>query len=93
MTAATRPATSPRETSHQWQKTFMQDCDTNMHAQHIVVSCVDNGGGPFWVLETERWAFDSIAELLAVLARAGVTMTSPPDLAAHASEQPTEVTS
>ena len=57
-------------------------CDvTGAGIQAIKVSAHDAGGGKFLVIETQRWALDSIDELTEVLndaaKRLGVLETSP----------------
>lgn len=57
----------------EWNKGFSQDGDCcNGERQHIDVQQLDGGGGPFWVITTERWAFDNIEEFVALLRHAGV---------------------
>lgn len=36
-------------------------------SQYIEVAVVDEGGGPFWVIKTDRWAFDDLKEFTALL--------------------------
>jgi hypothetical protein len=52
------------------------DCSESDLGQTLRVSTHDAGSGPYYVLESERWAFDSIAEvtkhLLDFAARAGM---------------------
>ena len=46
--------------------TVEQDADScamNSLGQWLTVKVEDAGGGPFYVLETERWAVDSFTEL------------------------------
>lgn len=55
----------------EFQMTFTQDgdcCDTN-HEQYITIKTQNGGGGDFFVIETERWAFDNIPELITILKR------------------------
>lgn len=60
----------------EFEKTFVQEpdtCDGETEAvQRLRVSQVDGGGGPFWRISTERWAFDSIEEIVQTLREAGV---------------------
>lgn len=59
----------------EFEKTFTQDadtCDGNGPLQFLRVQQEDGGSGPFWLIVTERWAIESIAELVAVLEQAGV---------------------
>ena len=62
--------------------TFTQEADTCASGgdgyQNLIVREEDGGGGSFYAIETERWAFDSITELIAVLRRAGCRETSDP---------------
>lgn len=62
--------------------TFTQETDTCASGddgyQNLIVREEDGGGGSFYAIETERWAFDSIEELIAVLRRAGCRETSYP---------------
>lgn len=57
--------------SQDFKMTFTQDgdcCDTN-HEQYITIKTENGGGGDFFVIETERWAFDNIPELITTLMR------------------------
>jgi hypothetical protein len=45
--------------------------------QSLIVREEDGGGGSYYVIETERWAFDSIYDLIAVLKRAGCRDVKP----------------
>ena len=63
--------------------TFTQESDTCSIGdvyQNLIVREEDGGGGSFYAIETERWAFDSIAELVSVLRRAGCRETSDPSI-------------
>jgi hypothetical protein len=63
---------------HRWEKLLEQEgdcCDGDRQMMHIGQD--DGGGGPFWFIETERWAFNSIDELIALLERAGVPRSPP----------------
>jgi len=42
-------------------------CDPNDLGQAIDISAEEGGGGKFFVIKTERWAFDSIGELVELL--------------------------
>jgi len=56
--------------SQDFQMTFTQDvdcCDTK--DQFITIKTQNGGGGDFYVIETERWAFDNIPELITILKR------------------------
>jgi len=47
---------------------YIQEADSNSDGlQLIEVSTEDAGGGVFYVLKTERWAFDNINDLVKVL--------------------------
>jgi hypothetical protein len=62
--------------------TFTQEADTSAPGgdgyQNMIVREEDGGGGSFYLIETERWAFDSIDEIIAILRRAGCRETSEP---------------
>ena len=63
-----------------WTKQYQQECDTcdsNGPLQFFHVEQDDGGGGPFWVIQTERWAIESIEELVKVLREAGVPEQHP----------------
>ena len=61
-----------------WEKSFSQDGDCwSTDAQSLIVKQDDGGGGPYWCITTERWAFDSIADLVALLREAGVQDGAP----------------
>jgi hypothetical protein len=50
--------------------TYTQDsdsCDTSNDNQQLDVFTEDGGGGKYMVLKTERWAIDSIDELIEIL--------------------------
>lgn len=61
--------------SQDFQMTFTQEadcCDFNgcdLNEQYITIKTQNGGGGDFYVIETERWAFDSITELIMTLKR------------------------
>lgn len=47
---------------------YWQDSDTNGHdSQSLELSTEEGGGGFYFVLKTERWAFDNIEEFVSVL--------------------------
>jgi len=47
---------------------YWQDADTNSHdSQSLELSTEEGGGGKYYVLKTERWAFDSIEEFVKIL--------------------------
>lgn len=52
-----------------WSKQYTQDADCcdGSNLQILDVSQHDGGGGPFFALKTDRWAFDSIAEVYVLL--------------------------
>lgn len=68
--------------------TFTQEADTCSHNedgyQNLIVREEDGGGGSFYAINTERWSFDSIEELISLLRRAGCRETSEPPLASAA---------
>ena len=43
------------------------DMDEEQLGQDITVQSVDIGGGPYYVITTKRWAFDSIEDLAALV--------------------------
>ena len=56
--------------SQEFQMTFTQDadcCDTR--DQFLTIKTQNGGGGDFYVIETERWAFDNVTELIMTLKR------------------------
>jgi hypothetical protein len=56
--------------SQEFQMTFTQDadcCDSN--EQYLTIKTQNGGGGDFFVIETQRWAFDNIPELINILTR------------------------
>lgn len=68
--------TKKRAKLEAWSKSYEQEvdcCDGESEAnQRLVVEQIDGGGGPYWLVRTERWAVGSIAELVAVLRDAGI---------------------
>jgi len=55
--------------SQEFEMTFTQDsdcCDSGF-GQFLKIKTQNGGGGDFFIIETERWAFDNIAELITVL--------------------------
>ena len=56
--------------SQDFQMTFTQesDCCDNKE-QYITIKTQNGGGGDFYVIDTERWAFDNIPELITILKR------------------------
>jgi hypothetical protein len=64
-------------TCEEWSKTYAQDGDCiDADGQDLIIRQQDGGGGPFYVIETKRWAFDSVAELAGLLREAGVPMNA-----------------
>jgi hypothetical protein len=56
--------------SQEFKVTFAQDADCNSTEDQFLTIKTDNGGGgDFYVIETERWAFDSIDELVELINR------------------------
>lgn len=56
--------------SQEFEMTFTQDadcCDTR--DQFLTIKTQNGGGGDFYVIETERWAFDNVTELIMTLKR------------------------
>jgi hypothetical protein len=50
--------------------TFTQDSDCcDSKDQFLTIKTQNGGGGDFFVIETERWAFDNIPELVTTLMR------------------------
>jgi len=53
-----------------FQMTFTQDSDCcDSKEQYLTIKTQNGGGGDFYVIETERWAFDNIPELINILKR------------------------
>ena len=55
--------------SQEFEMTFTQDsdcCDSG-EGQFLKIKTQNGGGGDFFIIETERWAFDNIAEFITVL--------------------------
>jgi hypothetical protein len=46
---------------------YAQECDETDDWQGLKLFTNDNGGGKFIVISTERWAIDSIDELIEIL--------------------------
>lgn len=56
--------------SQELKMTFTQDSDCcDLKEQFITIKTQNGGGGDFYVIETERWAFDNITELITTLKR------------------------
>jgi hypothetical protein len=54
--------------SQEFKVTFAQDADCNSTEDQFLTIKTDNGGGgDYYVIETERWAFDSIDELIEII--------------------------
>jgi len=54
--------------SQELQMTFTQEADCcDNREQYLTIKTQDGGGGDFYVIETERWAFDNIPELIGIL--------------------------
>jgi hypothetical protein len=55
--------------SQEFEMTFTQDsdcCDSG-NGQFLKIKTQNGGGGDFFIIETERWAFDNISELVTIL--------------------------
>jgi hypothetical protein len=55
--------------SQEFEMTFTQDsdcCDSG-DGQFLKIKTQNGGDGDFFIIETERWAFDNIAEFITVL--------------------------
>lgn len=54
--------------SQELKITFTQDSDcTTSKEQYLTIKTDDGGGGDFFVIETERWSFDTIEEFIRIL--------------------------
>jgi hypothetical protein len=55
--------------AQQFQMTFTQesDCCDSGDGQFLTIKTENGGGGDFFVIETQRWAFDDIGELVKIL--------------------------
>jgi hypothetical protein len=54
--------------SQSFEMTFTQDADCcTSEDQFITIKTDDGGGGDFYVIETKRWAFDTIEEIVEIL--------------------------
>lgn len=52
----------------EFEMTFTQDKDCcSIEDQFITIKTENGGGGDFFVIETQRWAFDCIEDLVEVL--------------------------
>jgi len=55
--------------SQQFKMTFTQDsdcCDSG-DGQFLTIRTENGGGGDFYVIETKRWAFDTVEEIIELL--------------------------
>jgi len=43
------------------------DCDTSTLVQELTITADDGGAGKYFVIETKRWAMDSIEEFIDLL--------------------------
>lgn len=60
----------PELLAQEFQMTFTQDSDCcDSSDQFLTIKTQNGGGGDFYVIETNRWAFDSIPELVETLMR------------------------
>lgn len=49
---------------------FTQDGDSRNEALQIIdIETVDDGAGAYYIIRTDRWAFDNIDELIELLGR------------------------
>lgn len=56
--------------SQEFEMTFGQEADCcSSQEQYLTIKTQNGGGGDFYVIETERWAFDNIPELVTTLMR------------------------
>lgn len=57
-----------------WEKTFTQEANTCTAdgREVITISQEDGGAGPFWILQTQCWAIESIEDFTRLLREAGV---------------------
>jgi hypothetical protein len=56
--------------SQEFEMTFTQDADCcDNKDQFLTIKTQNGGGGDFYIIETERWAFDNIPELVTTLMR------------------------
>jgi hypothetical protein len=54
--------------SQEFKITFTQDADCCSNEDQFITVKTDNGGGgDFFVIETQRWAFDCIEDLVRIL--------------------------
>jgi hypothetical protein len=56
--------------SQSFEMTFAQDSDCcTTEDQFLKIKTDNGGGGDFYIIETTRWAFDTIDELVEILNR------------------------
>ena len=56
--------------AQEFKMTFTQDGDCcDSEEQYLTIKSDNGGGGDFFVIETKRWAFDNIPELVKILMR------------------------
>lgn len=56
--------------AQEFQMTFTQENDCcSSEEQYLTIKTQNGGGGDFYVIETQRWAFDNIPELVTTLMR------------------------
>lgn len=56
--------------TQEFQMTFTQEPDCcSLEEQYLTIKTENGGGGDFYVIETKRWSFDNIPELVNVLMR------------------------
>ena len=54
--------------SQEFKVTFAQDADCQTTEDQFLTIKTDNGGGgDFYVIETKRWAFDTVEEIIELL--------------------------
>lgn len=56
--------------TQEFKLVFTQDndsCDDSQDGQFLEIKTQDAGGGTYYVLSTERWAFDNFEELIKIL--------------------------
>lgn len=46
---------------------YIQPCDMTDEVQEISIEMGDVGGGPYFVIKTNRWAFDDVDDLIKIL--------------------------
>lgn len=66
-----KPKTPPKLESATLLFTQEQDCcDDGAFDQQIEIQSHDGGGGKFFTIKTDRWAFESVEELEALIENA-----------------------